>query len=530
MENRINEFLGILMWKVMIVMTKTNEFNNYESRSSNERYELAKELVDLKPYGPNSNKIDNKDFANKLVTFIDSCDLNTKKNIDELVNSATNGLYINNEIFKIISWEPPLGVLRLENDGLASSDGQRRYYTDVKVNCDGKDYYVTRQFGDDKTNDTRWIVARWAFEKAGIYSEQIEELEKIFNNRKKELEERKNNEGKKIENQLNERKNGENEPIKGRNIIIYGAPGTGKSHYVERRYGRENITRIVFHNEYTYFDFVGQYRPSPLYKKNNEFVSSRECGEERYEPFIDYKFVPGPFTNVLVKAWNNKDKMYTLLIEELNRADAAAVFGDVFQLLDRKKNGESEYDIEPSTEWGEYLKNKVQVYEGKVKIPANMNIIATMNSADQGVYMLDTAFKRRWDYEFRPIKLEEFSNKNAAIKYKEKTIKWVDFIKAINNELGKGQIPEDRRIGQFFVPPDKFSKNPNDNINAVKKVLFYLWDDVLRNNDRQIIFRNDIDSMTRLFELYNDGNGKDKDIFSSTLEDEILKKSSDNGE
>lgn len=317
----------------------------------------------------------------------------------------------------------------------------------------------------------------------------------------------------------------------GINLIIYGAPGTGKSHYVEKAMGLDNgsITRVIFHPEYTYFDFIGQYRPKPVYKnKDGKFLDNYISEyNELLEPFIDYKFVPGPFTNVLVKAWNNKDKVYTLLIEELNRADAAAVFGDIFQLLDRKENGASKYGIEPSAEWGEYLKDKVKSYTGKVIIPANMNIIATMNSADQGVYMLDTAFKRRWDYEFRPINLKEFSNKDAAIKYKEKTIKWVDFIEAINNELGKGQIPEDRRIGQFFVPPDKFSENPDGNIKAVKKVLFYLWDDVLRNNDRQIIFRNDIDSMTRLFERYNNGNGKD--IFSSTLEDEILKKSSDNG-
>lgn len=325
----------------------------------------------------------------------------------------------------------------------------------------------------------------------------------------------------------------------GRNLIIYGAPGTGKSYHVEHNMNldKDKITRVVFHPEYTYFDFVGQYRPSPLYKKNNAFVSVGECGEEKCEPFIDYAFVPGPFTNVLVEAWkawdnwkkekekenNKEDKMpmYTLLIEELNRADAAAVFGDVFQLLDRK-NGISEYDIKPSKEWGEYIYKELSKCEKslaelgikntkeritsdglRIKIPENMNIIATMNSADQGVYMLDTAFKRRWDYYFVPIQYND-KELNIEIEYNNGKYTWKQIIKAINERLidDGPNISEDRLIGPYFVKPDKIKSNPDE---AIRKILFYLWDDVLRNNGRKEIFGEENKTMNDLYENYKNG-------------------------
>lgn len=312
----------------------------------------------------------------------------------------------------------------------------------------------------------------------------------------------------------------------GQNLIIYGAPGTGKSYWVEKKYGEKNLTRVVFHPEYTYFDFVGQYRPCPVYDSNHQrnFVTvSGEDAKVGGEPFINYRFVPGPFTDVLVKAWNDKDNMYTLLIEELNRADAPAVFGDVFQLLDRKENGESEYGIKPSAEWAAYLKTEIKNEEArntliedgefKVKIPSNMNIIATMNSADQGVHVLDTAFKRRWDYEFMSIDTKDI-DEDLIVRYGGKDIKWKELLGDINKKLSSEpyNISEDRRIGPFFVKPDSMNKadkctdsmnkaDAKGKIDAMKKILFYLWDDVLRNHGRKEFFGN-VATLNDLYETF----------------------------
>ena len=304
----------------------------------------------------------------------------------------------------------------------------------------------------------------------------------------------------------------------GTNLIIYGAPGTGKSHWVEENYGKENLTRVVFHPEYTYFDFVGQYRPCPVYEKDSprKFAKASDAEPDVVdvvgEPFIDYRFVPGPFTDVLVKAWKEKKAneespaMYTLLIEELNRADAAAVFGDVFQLLDRDSNGKSEYGIVPSEEWGAYLKSaEVTLPEGKVEIPSNMNIIATMNSADQGVHMLDTAFKRRWDYHFMSIDegLNSEELKDIKVRYAGTDIGWKQFITILNEKLADDfQIPEDRLIGPFFVKP-KIVKE--DSEKAIKKILFYLWDDVLRNSSGRNQFFKGITTMSQLYKDFDKG-------------------------
>lgn len=324
----------------------------------------------------------------------------------------------------------------------------------------------------------------------------------------------------------------------GQNLIIYGAPGTGKSywvnHYDDERQNEKiqgidintnNIIRVVFHPEYTCFDFVGSYRPKPKDFPSKD--ANNEC-----VPYITYEFVPGPFTKVLVKALKDSNNMYTLLIEELNRADAAAVFGDVFQLLDRNENGKSEYPIEPSEEWLSYFEEALKdceeklndIKENGVSIPSNMNIIATMNSADQGVHLLDTAFKRRWRYKYISV---DQAIKNVPSTSKYKTVKiifkenddkdqagsyfWLDFINAINEKLGNNGIPEDRWIGPYFATEQELE---NDGEAAIEKVLFYLWDDVLRNSDsREQFFGNDESNKPKcLGDLIEGGNYKKKAV------------------
>lgn len=269
------------------------------------------------------------------------------------------------------------------------------------------------------------------------------------------------------------------------NYIIYGAPGTGKSRMLEDRFGSDAFTkRVVFHPEYTYFDFVGAYKPTPIYKKGSgdfEYADGTSCASG--EPYVTYKFVAGPFIDMLVAAWKDPENMYTLIIEEINRANAAAVFGEVFQLLDRNADGESEYSIDLSEELRSYLIGTCgmnQYIISGLKIPSNMNIAATMNSADQGVNVLDSAFKRRWKFEYLKIDITNAVHKDSQIRYGGMDVRWGDFITALNTKLISLGVDEDRLIGPYFIKPSEVS-----NQKAVDKLLLFLWDDVLRHRREQ---------------------------------------------
>lgn len=313
-------------------------------------------------------------------------------------------------------------------------------------------------------------------------------------------------------------------PVEGRltgghNLIIYGAPGTGKSHCIDHdddtdaklggkgyKYS-DNLTRVVFHPEYTYYDFVGNFRPMPLYAASERgFHKYGETGTEVHEePFIDYQFAAGPFTRVLVAAWNDPAHMYNLLLEELNRADAAAVFGDVFQLLDRDADGTSKYGIEPAEELGKYLREHIPDFDGVVRIPSNMNILATMNSSDQNVNLVDTAFKRRWKFHFMPIDYDAAPELARPVRYAGGNVPWRDFIRAINGRIVAPSglaLPEDRQVGPFFVDPYGLTSPDGQAAHdAVEKVLFYLWDDVTRNTGREKLFGK-ITTMEELYRRY----------------------------
>jgi hypothetical protein len=306
----------------------------------------------------------------------------------------------------------------------------------------------------------------------------------------------------------------------GQNLLVYGAPGTGKSHYLENHFPAEQTTRIVFHAEYSYFDFVGSYRPSPVYAQSEQdFHTVDGQTFSQGEPFIDYTFVPGPFTEVFIKAWQDPSKMYYLLIEELNRADAASVFGDIFQLLDRRDNGESVFGIRPQKDLRNYLLSQglASCFDdaGQIRIPSNMTLLATMNSADQGVNVLDTAFKRRWQYMFRPIQYDVTDEKTGEnllgipVTYAGAPHAWNDIIHRINDRLNQlYQVGEDRLIGPFFVSPDLMDRtdpSATGNMDAMKKVLFYLWDDVLRHESRSRMFG----TYHTMAELYRDFPQKD---------------------
>lgn len=287
-----------------------------------------------------------------------------------------------------------------------------------------------------------------------------------------------------------------------RNCIWAGAPGTGKSYKANKDanvlllHGETEMTdvelrqceklpdnhakkkaarmeRVTFHPEYSYFDFVGSYKPvmrnvPAIYVEGGISKTAKtEQGEKAKERKIEYAFVPGPFTRILVKALKDKEHPHLLLIEEINRARVAAVFGDVFQLLDRTKGGESEYSICLSEDLREYLKEQ-DMPLNELKLPSNLYIWATMNSADQGVYPLDTAFKRRWSMEYLDI--------NTG----EKDDDWNTIRKKINELLlKKGNVNEDKLMGYYFLKPEeRANAHLEDSLKG--KVLMYLFDDAAK--------------------------------------------------
>ena len=265
----------------------------------------------------------------------------------------------------------------------------------------------------------------------------------------------------------------------GKNILIFGAPGTGKSFHIKENFETTSeYFRVVFHEEYSYQDFVGCIKPIIT-----------ESGPT-------YDFVPGPFTKILQLALENRMSPYTLIIEELNRANAASVFGDIFQLLDRDENSWSEYSIE-NEEVLKYLNKYSSKEYTEIKIPGNLSIVATMNSADQGVFPMDTAFKRRWNYEYMPIEFSDW-HETISIPYivelHESTeivrkIYVKNYIEIINNYLTTNEtleINEDRLIGPHYLKRYEWEHWTTE--ETYKKLLAYLWDDVARL-DRPIVFK-----------------------------------------
>ena len=277
------------------------------------------------------------------------------------------------------------------------------------------------------------------------------------------------------------------------NRILFGAPGTGKSHRLkkdcEENFGSENYERVTFHPNYSYAQFVGTYKPVPT------------------ADVITYKYVPGPFMRVLVKALKEPDTNHLLIIEEINRANIAAVFGDVFQLLDRKE-GISEYPIETSEDVRNYLSEVIPQYEGgfsKLTIPSNMYIWSTMNSADQGVFPMDTAFKRRWSFEYIGIDegSEALVNNKIEISSKGYEVKWDDFRREINRLLiEKCKVNEDKLLGPFFLGLDVLEDSSNFNEAFKSKVLMYLYEDAGRQC-RHILFKEGFTTYSGICEVYD---------------------------
>ena len=295
--------------------------------------------------------------------------------------------------------------------------------------------------------------------------------------------------------------------------IYYGCPGTGKSHKVKKdteglegekavyfdddgnkiqtpdkkedRVGKpSNIFRTTFHPDYDYAAFVGSYKPVMKAVLNED---GTETGKEE----LSYDFVPQVFTNAYIRAYRSladgtlseEEKQVYLIIEEINRGNCAQIFGDLFQLLDRK-DGRSEYAIIPEAELGKYLKGLK--YEGlkgdKLELPANLHILATMNTSDQSLFPMDSAFKRRWEMEYIPINLDDKTSdaKDYAFKVKNVEYSWIEFLKKVNPLIRKATDSEDKQMGEFFIKVRNKEKCLSEE-EFKNKVMFYLWNDVCKD-------------------------------------------------
>lgn len=280
-------------------------------------------------------------------------------------------------------------------------------------------------------------------------------------------------------------------------------------------------------------DFVTQYaeRLCQIVKENEDIISlnnllnkvlgfsndtylskviSKTLEEQNDKSEITYKFRPQAFTDAYVKAWKNLEEPYYLVIEEINRGNCAQIFGDIFQLLDRDSNtGYSSYKITPDKDLQEYLCKAfadaniydVEIKQGKkMQLPCSLNILATMNTSDQSLFPIDSAFKRRWDWKYIPI---DYTDNGHYIACGYKKYKWTEFLETVNNRIESVTQSEDKKMGDWFVKP-----NGNE-ISAdkfVSKVIFYLWNDVFKDfsHDGNTIFKEDFNKFHKFFDFKGD--------------------------
>lgn len=298
------------------------------------------------------------------------------------------------------------------------------------------------------------------------------------------------------------------------NFLLYGVPGCGKSFYVEKHYEskvEEGFTiRVVFHPDYTYSDFVGQVMPILKTIPN-------EQGED--EKKLQYEFVPGPFTQILHTAYLEPEKQCLLIIEELNRGNAPAIFGEIFQLLDRNDNGESKYGIY-NADIAKYAYTDLTKYDGwqeeavakeSIKLPPNLTIVATMNTSDQNVFTMDTAFQRRWQMKHIPNRftgesLDEKTINHVAKHLPNSEISWGVFAQTINKKMHTANLgfggTEDKSLGVYFATDNDL----DDAERFAEKVLKYLWDDAFKLG-RKELFNDCSQGLSAVIEAYEDAKG-----------------------
>lgn len=320
--------------------------------------------------------------------------------------------------------------------------------------------------------------------------------------------------------------------------IYYGAPGTGKSKAIKDLTFGEDVIRTTFHPDSDYASFVGTYKPI------TEEVDFRDCYGKKViddetkevvkEERIAYKFIPQAFLEAYVKAWKKlgSGKKQYLIIEEINRGNCAQIFGDLFQLLDRNEYGFSDYPIVADKDMQKYLEKEFEGWEitnkdkinqlygeanmvglimkgERLVLPSNLYIWATMNTSDQSLFPIDSAFKRRWDWKYVPIREGRDKETNAPLNWYintgDKQYYWWSFISKVNKLIGSLTNSEDKKLGYFFC------KAKDGEIDAdlfVSKVIFYLWNDVFKDygfDDKD--FQDEEGKILSFDRFYQDDNG-----------------------
>ena len=349
--------------------------------------------------------------------------------------------------------------------------------------------------------------------------------------------------------------------------IYYGAPGTGKSKTIKDLTFGEDVIRTTFHPDSDYASFVGTYKPITeevvLRDCNGKKVIDEETGKVVKEDRIAYKFIPQAFLEAYVEAWkklgsktiekgdksnnrihpalldtpeiftkNKASKKQYLIIEEINRGNCAQIFGDLFQLLDRNEYGFSDYPIVADKDMQKYLEKEFEGWEitnkdkinqlygeanmvslilkgERLVLPSNLYIWATMNTSDQSLFPIDSAFKRRWDWKYVPIREGRDKETNAPLNWRintgDKQYDWWSFVSKINELIGSLTNSEDKKLGYFFC------KANNEEINTnlfVSKVIFYLWNDVFKDygfDDKD--FQDEEGKILSFDRFYKDKNG-----------------------
>lgn len=351
--------------------------------------------------------------------------------------------------------------------------------------------------------------------------------------------------------------------------IFYGAPGTGKSHAINEQTTGKDVIRTTFHPDSDYSTFVGAYKPTTKSVPVMTVIGTEAVpvkgkdGKEMTEDKIVYEFVSQAFMQAYVEAWKKYCTVQEgeepvdefLVIEEINRGNCAQIFGDLFQLLDRGDKGFSEYPIKADSDMkkqlkkefaGLEIKNKVsindlfkgkdivaQVLEGEVLLlPNNLYIWATMNTSDQSLFPIDSAFKRRWDWYYVPISNAE---KNWTIEVNGAKYDWWNFLQAINDRVYDATYSEDKKLGYFFCKADDGIISSS---KFVSKVIFYLWNDVFKDSEFEgSAFRDENGEKLSFDKFYSVDNGKVKvneekvELFLKNLELEpVSENDEDNSE
>ena len=315
--------------------------------------------------------------------------------------------------------------------------------------------------------------------------------------------------------------------------IFYGAPGTGKSHTIKEETKESDVIRTTFHPDTDYSTFVGAYKPTTaLLPICDELGQPMKIGATTlHKEQIVYEFVAQSFLQAYVNAWKkfDKDDKQYLVIEEINRGNCAQIFGDLFQLLDRNDYGFSDYPIKADADMKRQLqkafaglviaqKDKINaMYEGKdivsqvlngdiLLLPNNLYIWATMNTSDQSLFPIDSAFKRRWDWTYMPISNAE---KDWIIEVDGSKYDWWQFLEKINEKIGSTTNFEDKKLGYFFC------KAQDGVISAktfVGKVIFYLWNDVFKDYEFGDAIFNDEDGSKLSFDKFYTSEGKNSKV------------------